>query len=44
VFQVHTDEGIVELKPSAWGLLYHYVLDPESNIELMLMNTVRDKF
>jgi hypothetical protein len=39
VFQVHTDEGIVEFKPSARGIHYHNVLDPESNIELMLMNT-----
>jgi hypothetical protein len=32
VFQVYIDEGIVEFKPSAWGLLYHNVSDPESNI------------
>ncbi len=44
VFQVHTDEGIVEFKPSARGLHYHDVSDPESNIELMLMNTVRENF
>jgi hypothetical protein len=44
VFQVHTDEEIVEFKPSAPGLHYHDVLDPESNIELMLVNTVRGKF
>ncbi len=37
VFQVHTDKGIVEFKPSA-------VSDPESNIELMLVNTVRGNF
>ncbi len=36
VFQVHTDEGIVEFKPSAQGLHYHNVSDSESNIELML--------
>ncbi len=39
MFQVRTDEGIVEFKPSAQGLHYHNVLDPESNIELMLVNT-----
>jgi hypothetical protein len=41
---VHTDEGIVEFKPSAWGLHYHDVSDPESNTELVLMNTVRGNF
>ncbi len=41
---MHTDEGIVEFKPSARGLHYHDVSDPESNIELMLMNTVRGNF
>ncbi len=41
---MHTDEGIVEFKPSAQGLHYHDVLDPESNLELMLVNTVRGKF
>ncbi len=41
---MHTDEGIVEFKPSARGLHYHDVLDPESNIKLMLVNTVRGKF
>ncbi len=44
VFQVHTNEGIVEFKPSAWGLHYHNVLDPKSNIKLMLVNTVRGNF
>ncbi len=44
VFQVHTDEGIVELKPSARGLHYHNVSDPERNIKLMLVNTVRGNF
>jgi hypothetical protein len=38
---VHTDEGTVEFKPSAWGLHFHDVPDLESNIELMLVNTVR---
>ncbi len=41
---MHTNEGIVEFKPSAWGLHYHNVPDPESNIELMLMSTVRGNF
>jgi hypothetical protein len=44
VFQVHTDKGIVEFKPSNRGLHYHNVLDLENNIELMLVNTVRGKF
>jgi hypothetical protein len=44
VFQVHTNEGIVEFKPSIWGLHYHNVSDPESNIKLMLVNTVRGNF
>ncbi len=44
VFQVHTNEGIVEFKPSVWGLHYHDVSDTESNIELMLVNTVRGNF
>ncbi len=37
---MHTNEGIIEFKPSAWGLPYHDVSDPESNIELMLVNIV----
>ncbi len=44
VFQVHTNEGIVEFKPSTQGLHYQDVSDPESNIELMLVNTVRGNF
>ncbi len=44
VFQVHTDEGIVEFKQSARGLHHHNVSYPESNIELMLVNTVRGNF
>jgi hypothetical protein len=44
VFQVHTKEGIVEFKPSARGLHYHDVSDASSNIELMLVNTVRENF
>jgi hypothetical protein len=41
---VHTNEGIIKFKPSTWGLHYHDVSDPESNIELMLVSTVREKF
>ncbi len=41
---MHTDEEIVEFKPSAWGLCYHNVSDPESNIKLMLENTARGNF
>jgi len=44
VFQVHTNEGIVESKPMARGLHYHDVSDASSNIELMLVNTVRENF
>jgi hypothetical protein len=44
VFQVHTDGGIVEFKPSSCGLHYHDISDPSSNIELMLVNTVRENF
>ncbi len=44
VFQVHTDEGIIEFKPSAWRLHNQDVLNPESNIKLILVNTVRENF
>ena len=44
VFQVHTNKGIVEYKPSAQGLHYHDVSDASCNIELMLVNTVRESF
>jgi hypothetical protein len=44
VFQVHTDGGIVEFKPSSCGLHYHDVSDTSSNMELMLVNTVRENF
>jgi hypothetical protein len=44
VFQVHINEGIVEFKPSTRGLHYHNVPDSKSNIELMLVNTVRGNF
>ncbi len=44
VFQVHTDGGIVEFKPSSHGLHYHEVSDPISNMELMLVITVRENF
>ncbi len=41
---MHTNEGIVEFKPSAQGLHYYDVSDPESNIKLILVNTVRGNF
>ncbi len=41
---MHTNKGIVEFKPSAQGLHYHDVSDASSNIELMLVNTVRENF
>jgi hypothetical protein len=41
VFQVHTQDGIVEFKPCERGLHYLDVSDDESNIGLMLVNTVR---
>ncbi len=44
VFQVHTNKGIVEFKPSTQGLHYHDVSDASSNIELMLVNTVSENF
>ncbi len=44
VFQVHTNKGIVEFKPSGRGLHYHDVSDASSNIELMLVNTTRENF
>jgi len=44
VFQKHTNKGIVEFTPSARGLHYHDVSDASSNIELMLVNTVRENF
>jgi len=44
VFQVHTNQGMVEFKPSARGLHYRDVSDASSNIELMLVNTVRENF
>jgi hypothetical protein len=44
VFQVHTDGGIVEFKPSSRGLHYHGVSDPSRNVGLMLINTVRENF
>ncbi len=44
VVKVHTDGGIVEFKASSRGLHYHDVSDPSSNMELMLVNTVRDNF
>ncbi len=44
VFQVHTDGEIVEFKPSSRRLQYHDLSDPSSNVELMLVNTVRENF
>jgi hypothetical protein len=44
MFQVHTDGGIVEFKPSSRGLHYHDISDLSSNVELMLVNTVRENF
>jgi hypothetical protein len=44
VFQVHTQDGIIEFKPCERGLHYHNVSDDESNIGLMLVNTVRGNF
>jgi hypothetical protein len=44
VFQVHTDGRIVEFKPSSHGLHYHDISDPSSNVELMLVDTVRENF
>ncbi len=44
VFQVHTEEGIVEFKPSDQGLHYHDVSGKNSNIEMMLVNTVQGNF
>jgi hypothetical protein len=44
VFQVHTEGGIVELMPSSCRLRYHDVSDPSSNVELLLVNTVRENF
>jgi hypothetical protein len=44
VFQVHTDGGIVEFKPIRRRLHYHDVSDPSSNVELMLVKTVRKNF
>jgi hypothetical protein len=44
VFQVHTDGKIMEFKPSSRGLHYHDLSDPSSNVELMLVNTVRENF
>jgi hypothetical protein len=44
VFQVHTQDGIVEFKPCERGLHYHDMSNDESNIGLMLVNTVRGNF
>ncbi len=34
----------MEFKPSSHGLHYHDVTDPSSNVELMVINTVRENF
>jgi hypothetical protein len=44
VFQVHTEGGIVEFKPSSRGLQYHNVSASSSNVGLILVNTVRENF
>jgi hypothetical protein len=41
---VHTNKRIMECKPSTRGLHYHDVSDASSNIELMLVNTMRENF
>ncbi len=41
---MHTKKGIVEFKPSNQGLHYHDVSDKNSNIEMMLVNTVQGNF
>ncbi len=44
VFKVHTKEGVVEFKLSEKGLHYHDTSKEDSNINHMLVNTVRDNF
>jgi hypothetical protein len=44
VFKVHTKEGVVEFKPSEKGLHYHDTSEEDSNINHMLVNTVRENF
>ena len=45
VYQVYMDKGIIEFRPSTWGLYYHDMLDVERNINtLMLVNTVRENY
>ncbi len=44
VFKVHTKEGVVEFKPSEKGLHYHDTSEEDSNINNMLVNTVRENF
>ncbi len=41
VFQVHTEDGIVEFTSSSHGLKYHDASNPSSNVEQMLINTIR---
>jgi hypothetical protein len=44
VFQAHNNSRIVEFKPNSRRLHYHDVSDPSSNVELMLVKTVRENF
>ncbi len=44
VFKVHTKEGVLEFKPSEKELHYHDTSKEESDINYMLVNTVRDNF
>ncbi len=44
MFQVHTYGEIAEFIPSRHRLHYHEVSGPRSNVELMLVNTVRKNF
>jgi hypothetical protein len=42
VFQVPTEDGVVEFTPSSCRLHNHDVSNPSSNVELMPINTVRE--
>ena len=44
VFQVHTEDVFIELPSKRRGLHYHNVFSPSSNVELMLINIVRENF
>ncbi len=41
---MHTKEGALEFKPSEKGLHYHDTSEEDSNINHMLVNTVRENF